>query len=284
VTSGGAVAVVIAVVLVAAARPAAAWNATPGSPPTSSPETSSPEIDAEPEVTVAPQASDANTPTRDRPVAPRLVRVPPPAAPAPVVVRAPPPAPGPPRPETTEAEPGRVIGQIVLGAGAMALTGAVAVGASAATNSPAPAFLFLLAGPGLGGWFVCGIGRNSKYYDGRCGAAIGGAYLGALTAVPLAFLFGELCTPSPTSGGDEGINLDCLGAAVLGFAIGYTVGTAVGATIGWQLDKKPRAVPVAQGLPALDAPGDDWAALRRHASLSGGRGARVAVPLLAFSF
>jgi hypothetical protein len=139
----------------------------------------------------------------------------------------------------------------------------------------------LLAGPAIGGSIVCAVGRKSAYYEGGCGPAIAGAYLGALTAIPLAY-YGCMSDHSDSDFG-------CIGGLLLGFAAGYFVGTAAGATIGWHLGKTPRARigHAALSAPPPPPPADDWPELRRRPAITGlaGReGPRVAVPLLALSF
>src|SRR5688572_12910175 len=43
----------------------------------------------------------------------------------------------------------------------------------------------LVAGPAAVGGTVCTFGQKSKLYEGTCGSALIGAYLGALTSLPL---------------------------------------------------------------------------------------------------
>lgn len=262
--------------LVIGARSAAAWQALPGVPAVVPPEAPS-------------TPPDVEAPGRHVIVGPPLVRAPAPvrprlAAPPPVVAH-----PAPPPPDASLGEVARGAGQIVLGTVSMALLGAAAIGAGEGGGAAA-AVVVILAGPLAGGLIVCGIGRTSAYYEGGwgCGSTLAGAYIGALTAIPLALIIAENCEPDPAYAGYEGRAFECLGPALVGAAIGYTFGTAVGATIGWHVGKKPRAATGGPG-PAAPAPvvptlGQEWPELQRRPSGPAPRVARLSLPLLAFSF
>jgi hypothetical protein len=169
--------------------------------------------------------------------------------------------------------------QIVGGTFGMALV-AVPIALAAGIGSPSLGVAALLAGPAFGGYMICAMGRSSHYYEGSCAPAIAGAYLGALTAIPLAY-WG--CMNDHGSGDDD---IGCVGGLLVGFAAGYFIGTAVGATIGWHLGKTPRARTreVALSAPPPPPPSDDWPELRRRPAFAGNQGARVTVPVLAFAF
>ncbi len=101
--------------------------------------------------------------------------------------------------------------------------------------------LGVLAPAGVG-VAVCKIGEGSKRYDGRCVPAIGGAYIGALGALP-GTLLGVLaaCSRDSSSSGDDLSGLDdCFIGAVVGGALGYTIGTLIGAYAGWTIFKRPK--------------------------------------------
>jgi len=282
--------VLVAVLLVSGARSAAAWQAVPGVPAVVPPE--APPPPTPPPDPVGPRAPDVEVPGKHVIVGPPLVRAPAPVpvrprlvAPPPVIVHQPPPPP----PEASAGEVGRGAGQIAVGTVGMALMGAAAVGAGEGAGAGA-AVVFLLAGPLTGGLIVCGIGRTSAYYEGGwgCGSTLAGAYIGALTAIPLALIIADNCQPDPAYAGYEGRAFECLGPALAGFAIGYTLGTALGATIGWHLGKKPRAAPDGR-VPAAPAPavptlGQEWPELHRRPPGPAPRAARLSLPLLAFSF
>jgi hypothetical protein len=282
-----------ATILVAAfalARVAAAQEVVPydpsgrpaPAPPPPADATPSPPAPAAPPAPVVPPAEAATPPP---PVAapPELPQAadpegpgtrPPQRTPPPSLLRPLPPPPNPPKSEEALGAVQIFAGTMVMGLSAMPIL----IGASLQSQ---PLILTTLAAwPLLGGWTVCGIGRSSTTYEGGCAPTMLGAYLGALTAIPLAAL--------PCSSGGQ----DCLGTAALGFVVGYTFGTAVGATIGWHLSKRPRG----RGLGAIAAPSppppgpslaDQWPELRRRpplVALGASQGPQVSVPLLALSF
>ena len=110
-------------------------------------------------------------PRRRPTTARRLVRVqPPPSEVQPLVATARPSEP---------SEGGRIAAESLLGF--LAVTTSLVVGVQ---TTP----WLILAGPLVTGAIVCGIGSTSSSYTGSCGAAIGGAYLGSLLTIPLAYL------------------------------------------------------------------------------------------------
>jgi hypothetical protein len=134
----------------------------------------------------------------------------------------------------------------------------------------------LIGAPALAGFAVCGLGGTSKFYQGSCAPAVGGALVGALTSIPFTLLGCWVYD-------DSRDHLGCTSGAILGFLLGYCVGTAAGATIGWHLGKSPRAADFA------GRAGRPWATWRpgpepRRPSDRGHQGLRVSVPLLAFEF
>lgn len=173
--------------------------------------------------------------------------------------------------------------QIGAGATTMVLVGVSAILASDVGDPAALVGLALVAGPIAAGYVVCRIGRLSPYYDAGCGPAIGGAFLGMLTAIPLGFLTFTICADPYQS--DDGDRL-CILGAIPGIVAGYVLGTAVGATIGWRVSMKHRAAgrAVTPSAPTAPSLADEWPELRRHAAVAGPRGARLTLPLLAFSF
>jgi hypothetical protein len=150
--------------------------------------------------------------------------------------------------------------------------------AAAANTSP----YLLFATPLVAGITVCGIGQASDAYDGSCGAAIGGAYAGALTALPLALLF--------SIGDHSGNSEDAwIPMWAVGAALGLILGPPIGAVIGWNASRelKPHLHADAAHLDALAAArAAPWREpLLARGSLREGAGPRVAAaPLLAFRF
>jgi hypothetical protein len=128
---------------------------------------------------------------------------------------------------------GQVLAAVGVTVGGVALAGATEI------DSPA-ALAFLLATPFGVGAAVCGVGKWSSHNDGSCAAAIGGAYLGALSVIPLAVLGYQLDVRS--GGSDE---FDGLGGLLLGAAAGWLVMQPLLSTVAWHTTKRPRAQPVA---------------------------------------
>lgn len=92
------------------------------------------------------------------------------------------------------------------------------------------------------GMAVCGLGKRSRQYEGSCGAAIGGAYLGALSTLPLAIIGHRLAV-----GGGSDEHFEGLFGAFAGMAVGWLVVQPLLANVMWHASKRPRleaAVPV----------------------------------------
>jgi hypothetical protein len=176
---------------------------------------------------------------------------------------------------TNPSEPALIVGESILGA--LTSFGGLVVGGTAFVVAGPGGFLVLLAAPAATGGVVCAIGSGSSYFDGQCGAAIGGAYLGSLLAVPTASLFARTSNAS-----------DAIGAVLAGALLGYIVGSTVGAVVGWNLSRKRKDashVDVAR-LDALSAARlSPWREplLPRGAALDVG-GPRLESPVLAFRF
>lgn len=257
-------AVLVALFLISGARSAGAWHAMPGPP--AAPAQEPPPV-AAPAVTTAPPPS---------------VRAPAAVHPRPVersvtIEQQPPPPPG-----AYGEEWRRGGGQLLLGTTVMAVLSVAAFGILV-SDQPEATVLVILPAPIAAGYMVCRIGQTSRYYGGGCGAAMGGAYLGALTAIPLALIIHETCTHDQANASVEDWGGVCLSRAAIGFVIGYTVGTALGATLGWHIGKerRPAAAPYSFAIPPAR---DTRPELGRGPSGSRPPGVRLSVPLLAFSF
>jgi hypothetical protein len=189
-------------------------------------------------------------------------------------------------PRAAVAAPGDNPPEIGLGAGQLLMGTAIASLALAL-----PVFLdgtpfellglaALFAGPAAVGGTVCTLGQNSKLYGGTCGSAMIGAYLGAIAALPLAFV-----AVAPDNDDGDGGNKYASGS-VIALMVGYALGTSIGATIGWHVGKEERSVWSRRSTPPplSGADGQRWPELRWRPV----RGARVApsvsVPLLVFAF
>jgi len=186
---------------------------------------------------------------------------------------------------TTEPAPsdaGLIVGESLVATLTLGAASAVATGGMI-VSVPAGMVLFALAPAAVGG-AVCAIGSLSAVTTGRCGSAIGSAYLGALAAIP-AGLIGLVITPDTSN--HEGLGKT--GGLLVGAALGYFVGTTVGAVVGWNVKRAPRD-PKAPGphdrLDArADAPAAPWLELeRRRDTADTEPSVRLAVPLLAFRF
>jgi hypothetical protein len=165
--------------------------------------------------------------------------------------------------------------QVVVGSLAMLIT--LFPIAFAADAHEALGVFALSLGPAVGGFVVCGLGGTSATYDGGCGTSVVGAYVGALTAIPLVFIGCELDDPEWDTGG-------CVAGAALGFIAGYFVGTALGATLGWHIGKRPRARGIAFGPRDAGRLSAEWAELKPRPLAATGGERRIAIPLIQFSF
>jgi hypothetical protein len=175
-------------------------------------------------------------------------------------------------------EPGRILGELAAGF-LTTNVGLIVVGVAAPAGPLALAF-FAAVPLGVGG-IVCTVGGASDSYEGSCGSAIGGAYLGSLAVFPGALIGVSLVH---SSGGELG----GLVGLVIGAAVGYVVGTTVGAVVGWNLSRVPKARPLARGprpdLLAL-SPSASWTEpLRRRGDSEAGAPPTVSVPVLSLRF
>jgi hypothetical protein len=152
------------------------------------------------------------------------------------------------------------------------------IGAIAIAGQTTP--WLLLAAPLVAGGVVCGIGHASQAYDGSCGSAISGAYVGTLLAVPLALIF---------AAGDQNNQNDWIPMWVAGAALGFVLGPPIGAIVGWNLSREPKERPLADAA-RLDAVASARATPWREPLLARGSlredaGPRaVSAPVLAFRF
>jgi hypothetical protein len=177
--------------------------------------------------------------------------------------------------------------QVLLGTGVVVLSEAAMLAGNAQEHADL-AVPIVLIGPLIGGFVVCGVGASSKAYEGRCAPAVGGAYVGALLAVPAAFL-GCYLNKGSSSGGDNGS--PCAAGALVGGSIAYVIGTGVGATVGWHAGKRPRrerarALAALAPPPALTAaPANDaWPELRSRPAASAPQGTPLMLSLLSLRF
>jgi hypothetical protein len=171
------------------------------------------------------------------------------------------------------SEPGRIAGEIVASTLVMGL-GLGSVILDPSVLSP----FVVVAAPFVAAGVVCEIGSSSDVDEGRCGAAIAGAYVGALAAIPGGFVgyaFGDHSDP-----------LSGAVAVGLGALVGYAIGTTAGGVIGWNLSRTPRPLP---GFRAATATADDAAeaasdvaAARRELGRPAARG--ISIQLLSMSF
>jgi hypothetical protein len=161
-----------------------------------------------------------------------------PAAPNPVPTSAIAPAPAADPP--LEFEAGRTAAQYMVGV-------LVAAVPFMGLEDSDTALVLLAATPALVGGATCLIGRGGQH-DGACWATVLGAYLGAATLYPLAYL-GYLNDDTSSRPGGEQI----YGNAILGAALGWFLVQPLGATLGWHFSRSPRR-PITAGLPPRTAP------------------------------
>lgn len=231
----------------------------------------------------APPPDAAPIPAAPIPAAPTPAAVdpePPPAAPLRLRPPFTAPAAGPP----SGSDAGLIAGEVLVGF--LTSTASLIVAGAVAGAVPVVGVPLVLLAPAATGGVVCALGGTSELTTGRCGSAIGGAYVGSLLMIPTAYLFYSLASDSPDG-------LDKLGALLGGAIIGYLVGTTVGAVIGWNVSKEPKQDTAARRLPAVDAAGQRQALVDASARASwteplrprgAERGARLTVPLVAFRF
>jgi len=172
-----------------------------------------------------------------------IVEVSPPAPETPPVVGPPPVPVRPIQRDPDESLAVKQIGMGLLTLGAMGLLGYGMFVAADRWDSTDLAYASLGLGvvaPAAVGIAVCEVGAGSKLYDGRCVPTVGGAYIGALTAIP-GTLLGVLASCSSSNSGDDLSGLDdCAIGAIVGGALGYTLGTLVGAYSGWKIFRRPK--------------------------------------------
>jgi hypothetical protein len=226
----------------------------------------------------APPSDAAPIPAAPTPAA--VDPEPPPAAP----LRLRPPFTAPAARPPSGSDAGLIAGEVLVGV--LTSTASLIVAGAVAGAVPVVGVPLVLLAPAATGGVVCALGGTSDLTTGRCGSAIGGAYVGSLLMIPTAYLFYSLASDSPDG-------LDKLGALLGGAVIGYLVGTTVGAVIGWNVAKEPKGDAVARRPPAVDAAGQrqaladasvraSWTEPLRPRGVD--RGARLTVPLVAFRF
>jgi hypothetical protein len=125
--------------------------------------------------------------------------------------------------------------------------------------------LVLIGTPAAVGGTVCSLGRLSKHYDGQCGHAMLGAYLGALTIIPIAIW----ANSNSAQSGDDVTPLLAVGVA-------WFIVQPVAATFAWHLGKRWRPAP-----PALSRRDGFLRLPERGRTRAPGE---VTVPLLSLSF
>jgi hypothetical protein len=93
--------------------------------------------------------------------------------------------------------------------------------------------VLLIPVPLVVGLAVCGVGKLSDYYESRCAPAIVGAYLGALSVVPLAVLGMSLDHKSTA-------DVEGLGGLLVGALVGWVVVQPLAATAAARLFSPPK--------------------------------------------
>ena len=159
--------------------------------------------------------------------------------PAPASATAPPPAADPP----LEFEAGRTAAQYLVGA----LVAAVPL--AGLDGSDDSGLILLAATPALVGGATYLIGRGGQH-DGAFWATILGAYLGAATVYPLAYL-GYITDNTQREPGTSGDLY--YGNAIVGVLLGWFLVQPLGATLGWHFSRSPRAS-ITAGLPPRITP------------------------------
>jgi hypothetical protein len=185
-------------------------------------------------------------------------------------------------------ESGLGAAQLLLGTGVVLLSELAMLKGADETHADFLAIPVVAIGPLIGGFVVCGIGSASRAYEGRCGPAVGGAYIGALIAIPAGFV-GCYVNQGSSGGGDAGS--PCAAGAIVAASVAYVIGTGVGACVGWHYGKRPRGErppAVAAPAPAAIVPeasaADAWPELRARPAASGPQGTRLSLSLLSLRF
>jgi hypothetical protein len=190
---------------------------------------------------LAPPAAAEPTPPAVQTAAPPPAAAPADGSPAPPP---PPPSPAPaaasPAPTTRmpsrNASPTEVevlIGGGQLLAGAAASLGTLFLVGVVSSAGGGAGLLLGVAAPAVTGGVVCWIGGQSAGYDQGCGMPILGAYLGALTIIPAAFLGASL-----TDSGEMDMSAFLGGAAGIGLA--WLFMQPLVSTVFWHVWKEPR--------------------------------------------
>jgi hypothetical protein len=135
-------------------------------------------------------------------------------------------------------EPGMALGQMAGGSGAAVLSLLLL-----AVGQGPMAVPVLVGAPALVGLTVCQVGTVSSYYESSCGAVIGGAFAGALSVIPLAFLGMSL------DHGENGDGYTGFGGAMVGALVGWVVVQPLAATAFWHLFKTPKRLRPSLALP-----------------------------------
>jgi hypothetical protein len=135
-------------------------------------------------------------------------------------------------------EPGVAAGQLAGGTG-VAVAGVALIALGNVAGTGALTMPVVMGIPALVGLTVCHIGGSSSYYDAPCGPVIGGAFVGALSVVPLALIGLQL----DRSENDEGFS-GTAGLAV-GALVGWVIVQPLAATVAWRLFRHPRRTAIA---------------------------------------
>jgi hypothetical protein len=240
-----------------------------------------------PETTPAGQGPAGPTPATPAPYAPPPEAAPP--VPAPVPARAPAPRlryeDPPPRGRRLleqPAEPGLSALQTLAGAGTA--VGGLLVGVASAEGAPPLGLALTLGLPVLVGGVVCAVGdSHSAHYQGSCGSAILGAYVGTLSVIPLAYVGYQL--DHSGMGNEEGDILDGLGGLLVGAAVGLIIVQPLVATAMWHSSKKPKgyaSAPPLLAAPVRRLPRPPEPAVRARAR--GQAAGQLTLPLLSTTF
>lgn len=172
-----------------------------------------------------------------------------------------------------EFEAGRTAGQFLLGV----VTAAAGSWLAISTRHGGTVVVVLALTPAAVGGATCAAGLEGRH-DGSCAATILGAYLGAATLVPLAYL-GHRSEPPPPPDGARDLYY---GNAIVGAAIGWLLMQPLGATLGWHFSRSPRQlVTVGPPLPSV-LPLQAMSPERRRRPFA--RGPRPLVPVLSLRF
>jgi hypothetical protein len=129
------------------------------------------------------------------------------------------------------AEPGLVLGQAAAGMGTA--FGGLMLVAAASSAGGVVALPVLMGTPALVGLMVCAVGSESAHYRAPCGPVIAAAFVGALSAAPLALVGMRLDH-------HDGEELSGLGGLMAGALVGWVIVQPLVATAAWRIFKQPR--------------------------------------------